>query len=171
MRQLPNMLSAMRLVLTFPLVWAIARDERVLAFVLGAVALASDALDGMIARRYSVESELGRFLDPIADKVLAASVALALLVRQMLPWWYVASIIGRDILIVTGGFMLRRKSGVIPPSLPIGKVAATSIGAVLLSAIVGVHGAVLVELAMASSVLLFWSLVVYAARLRRALRP
>ncbi len=125
----------------------------------------------MIARQQSAESELGRLLDPLADKVLAASVALALLVRQMIPLWYVAAVIGRDLLIVVGGFVLRRRIGAIPPSLPIGKAAATSIGVVLLAAIAGVPSAVLAGLAGASSVLLLWSLVVYAARLRRALRP
>jgi len=158
-------------VLTIPLVLAIAHDERAVALAIGIAALASDALDGMIARRYSVESELGRLLDPLADKVLAASVALALLVRQMIPLWYVAAVIGRDLLIVAGGFVLRRRIGVIAPSLPIGKAAATSIGVVLLAAIAGVSGALLAGLALASSVLLLWSLVVYAARLRRALRP
>ncbi|RMF36393.1 MAG: CDP-alcohol phosphatidyltransferase family protein [Chlorobiota bacterium] len=171
MRHLPNILSSLRLALTIPLVWAITRDERVLAFSFGFAALVSDALDGMIARQQSAESELGRLLDPLADKVLAASVALALLVRQMIPLWYVAAVIGRDLLIVVGGFVLRRRIGAIPPSLPIGKAAATSIGVVLLAAIAGVPSAVLAGLAGASSVLLLWSLVVYAARLRRALRP
>jgi len=132
---------------------------------------AVDALGGILSRRYSVESALGRLLAPLADKVLAASVALALLVRQMIPLWYVAAVIGRDLLIVAGGFVLRRRIGVISPSLPLGQAAATRIGVVLLSAVAGVSGALLAGLALASRVLLLWALVVFAARLRRALRP
>jgi len=156
--------------LAIPLVWAIAHDERTVAICIGIVALASDALDGIIARRYRIESELGRVLDPLADKVLAASVSLVLLIRQLIPFWYVALVIGRDLLIVAGGIALGQRTHTVPPSLPIGKAAATSIGVVLLAAIAGVSNGVLNGLALASSGLLLWSLGAYTARLTRALR-
>jgi cardiolipin synthase len=156
--------------LAIPLVWAIAHDERTVAICIGIVALASDALDGIIARRYRIESELGRVLDPLADKVLAASVSLVLLIRQLIPFWYVALVIGRDLLIVAGGIALGHRTHTVPPSLPIGKAAATSIGVVLLAAIAGVSNGVLNGLALASSGLLLWSLGAYTARLTRALR-
>ncbi|MCX8051393.1 MAG: CDP-alcohol phosphatidyltransferase family protein [Chlorobi bacterium] len=170
MQHVPNLVSAARLLLVVPLVWAISTDRATLALVLGVVALASDALDGIIARRYGVESELGRILDPLADKVLAAAVALALLVRQALPSWYVVAIVARDVLIVAGSVVLRPRIGHVPPSLPIGKAAATSIGIVLLAAIAGVPRAAIEWLALASTVLLAWSLAVYAARLRQLVR-
>ncbi len=156
--------------LAIPLGWAIAHDERTVAICIGIVALASDALDGIIARRYRIESELGRVLDPLADKVLAASVSLVLLIRQLIPFWYVALVIGRDLLIVAGGIALGYRTHTVPPSLPIGKAAATSIGVVLLAAIAGVSNGVLNGLALASSGLLLWSLGAYTARLTRALR-
>ncbi|GIV54660.1 MAG: hypothetical protein KatS3mg039_1178 [Candidatus Kapaibacterium sp.] len=151
--------------------WAIYSGDRGFALVLGVVALASDALDGAIARRYGAESELGRILDPLADKVLAASVAVALLWQGAVPLWYAATVIGRDVVIVAGGLALRSRVGSVPPSLPIGKVAATSIGIVLLAAIAGIGAPLLDGLALVSSALLGWSLLVYAARLWGAIRP
>ncbi|MCX7930471.1 MAG: CDP-alcohol phosphatidyltransferase family protein [Chlorobi bacterium] len=170
MRHLPNILSATRLLIAVPLVWAISTDRRTLAIALGMAALVSDALDGFIARRAGADSELGRVLDPVADKVLAAAVGLTLMLRQVLPVWYVAAIVGRDVLIVVAGAVLARRVGRVPPSLPVGKVAATGIGIVLLAAIIGVPGAVLQWLAVGSTMLLAWSLIIYAARLRQLVR-
>lgn len=157
--------------LVLPLLWAISTDRRAVAVALGVLALVSDALDGMLARRYRAESELGRILDPLADKVLAAAVGLALLWRGALPLWYVTVVIGRDVLIVLGSIVMRARIRAVPPSLPIGKAAATSIGIVLLAAIAGIGEHIVAALAIASSVLLVWSFVVYGARLKRIIRP
>ncbi len=154
-----------------PVVWAILNDRRELALTLGVLALISDALDGILARRMGAISELGHILDPLADKVLAAAVAVALLWRGALPWWYAAVVIGRDVLIVIGSVAMRWRIGRIPPSLPVGKAAATGVGIVLLAAIAGIGSWYLDVLAIASSALLIASFAVYAARLYRTIRP
>lgn len=144
---------------------------RGVALALGIGALISDALDGAIARRLRGETELGRILDPIADKVLAAAVALTLFFHGALPLWYVLLVVLRDGAIVVGSLVFRSHVGMIAPSLPIGKVGATSIGIVLLAAIAGLDAERIEFLAWLSSGLLLWSIVVYAARLWRAVRP
>lgn len=142
-----------------------------LALALGIIALISDALDGAIARRTGGETELGRFLDPMADKVLAAAVAVTLLIYGLLPLWYVLLVVVRDGAIVAGSLVFHSRVGMVAPSLPVGKVAATSIGIVLLAAIAGIDAEHIELLAWLSSALLLWSIVVYAARLWRAVRP
>ena len=74
----PNVLSLARIALTAPLVWALAVGQHALATAVLGVALATDFLDGWLARRGSGSTELGRVLDPVADKVLVGGVLITL---------------------------------------------------------------------------------------------
>lgn len=86
--------------------------ERMLACIVFAVASISDAVDGYIARRYKQKTELGTYLDPLADKMLLVSALVLLSVRfkdkspfELLPLWFPVLVISRD-LIILGGFIL-----------------------------------------------------------------
>jgi len=70
-------------------------------------AAASDALDGFLARRFGWQSLLGSILDPIADKLLLASVFIALAVLRLVPWWLMAVALARDVIIVAGAAAYR----------------------------------------------------------------
>ena len=65
----------------------------------------SDAVDGFLAKRFGMASELGAYLDPLADKVLIVSIYVALGIAAMIPRWLVILVVSRDMLIV-GGVML-----------------------------------------------------------------
>ncbi len=106
---LPNLITLARL-LSVPLtVWLILIDQMAVAFWLFVAAGISDAVDGFLAKRLNVTTNLGRYLDPLADKALLASVYVALGVHQpaYLPVWLVILVVFRDILIVGGALLIR----------------------------------------------------------------
>jgi cardiolipin synthase len=103
---LPNMISLARL-LSVPFnVWLIMIDQWRLALVVFCIAGLSDAVDGFLAKRFGMQSRLGQYLDPIADKVLLVSIFIVLGVQEQLPLWLVILVVSRDLLIVGGLFLL-----------------------------------------------------------------
>jgi|SRR4051794_16157562 cardiolipin synthase len=104
----PNALSLARLFM-IPIVVALllARADALAAafFVLAAV---TDFLDGRLARR-SGPTRLGQLLDPVADRLMLSSVAVVLAVRELLPAWAVAILVGRDLIALVGGAVVGTK--------------------------------------------------------------
>jgi len=87
------------------IVWLILLNQMMPAFILFLVAGVSDGVDGFIAKRFNQETELGAYLDPLADKALLVSIYVALGVLEYLPSWLVILVVSRDVLIV-GAVML-----------------------------------------------------------------
>jgi cardiolipin synthase len=102
---IPNALTLARIILVPLIVWLIITHEMAAAFVLFLLAGLSDAADGYLAKRFGWHTELGAYLDPIADKVLLVSVYLTLGFTNHLPVWLVIAVVSRDILII-GAFIL-----------------------------------------------------------------
>ncbi|MGQ3675065.1 CDP-alcohol phosphatidyltransferase family protein [Xanthobacter sp. TB0139] len=96
----PNLITLFRIVLVPAIVWAIAAHEVELAFGLFVVAGVSDALDGFIAKRFNMQTELGAYLDPVADKALLVSIYVALAVAELIPRWVAIVVVSRDVMIV-----------------------------------------------------------------------
>ena len=97
---IPNLITLGR-VLSVPFVfWLLLSGRYQTAFFIFVVAGLSDAVDGWLAKRYSWQTELGAYLDPLADKLLIVSIYIALGVRAELPLWLVIMVVSRDILIV-----------------------------------------------------------------------
>jgi cardiolipin synthase len=96
---IPNLLSLLRLVLVPVFFWLILshRDGWALAVLM--VSGFSDWLDGALARRWGQVSRLGQLLDPLADRLYILSTLLGLAWRDVIPWWLVAAIVGRDVLL------------------------------------------------------------------------
>jgi len=106
-----------------------------LAFVTFLVAGLSDAVDGFLAKRFSWQTELGAYLDPIADKALLVSIYVALGFYEYLPAWLVILVVSRDILIIGAillSGMINRPVQMHP--LPISKV--NTAGQIILAALV-----------------------------------
>jgi cardiolipin synthase len=97
---LPNLITLGRLVLVPIIVSLIVQPEWVLAFTLFVVAGASDAVDGWLAKRFDLRTELGAYLDPIADKALIVSIFVSLAVIGVLPATIVILVVSRDVMIV-----------------------------------------------------------------------
>lgn len=101
-RHLPNLISGLRVLLVLPVFWAISGRDYGVALLIAAVAGASDAVDGYLAKRFDWQSRLGGMLDPLADKLLLMAAFLALVLVDELPMWLFALVIARDVLIVAG---------------------------------------------------------------------
>jgi cardiolipin synthase len=102
---IPNLITLGRILLVPVVVWAIASGAMWIAFVLFLAAGVSDAVDGYLAKRFNMATELGAYLDPLADKALIVSIYLTLGVSNLIPRWLVILVVSRDILIV-GGILL-----------------------------------------------------------------
>jgi cardiolipin synthase (CMP-forming) len=102
---IPNLITLGRILLVPFVVWAIASGAMWLAFVLFLAAGVSDAVDGFLAKRFHMTTELGAYLDPLADKALIVSIYLTLGIKASIPGWLVILVVSRDILIV-GGILL-----------------------------------------------------------------
>ncbi|HSI42245.1 MAG TPA: CDP-alcohol phosphatidyltransferase family protein [Xanthobacteraceae bacterium] len=104
---LPNLITIGRILAVPMIVWAITAGEEALAFWLFLAAGLSDAVDGMIARRFDMRSELGAYLDPLADKALLMSIYVTLAAAGSMPRWVAIAVVSRDIMIV-GAVVLSR---------------------------------------------------------------
>jgi len=102
---IPNILTLARIVLVPLVIWLIITHEMTAAFVLFLLAGFSDAADGYLAKRFQWRTELGAYLDPIADKLLLMSIYITLGFSNHLPAWLVIAVVSRDILII-GAFLL-----------------------------------------------------------------
>ena len=120
---LANLVTVGRLLMVPPLVWLIVTERLQAAFWLFLAAALSDAIDGFIAKRFNAKTTLGSYLDPVADKVLLDGIYVALAMGHWLPVWLVALVIGRDLLIVCGVVLIRRRHATFRPKpLLIGKI-------------------------------------------------
>lgn len=101
-RDIPNILTILRILLVAPIVVLIVKERYASAMVLFAVAGISDGLDGYLAKRNGWITRLGSFLDPLADKALLVCSYVSLGWNGLLPLWLVALVLGRDLLILAG---------------------------------------------------------------------
>ena len=113
-----NLLTLVRLVLTPAIGAAILGERRLTALILFFLAGATDAIDGLLARRFGWITRAGAYLDPICDKVLLSTVYICLAAIGRLPWWFVGIVFGRDILILAAAAFALAFSNVrkFPPS-------------------------------------------------------
>lgn len=125
----PNKLTLLRFILVFPFVILMLGDfggaaGRWIALAIFCVASATDALDGYIARKYDLITDFGKFMDPLADKLLVCSALICLLARERLPAWAVLVIIGRE-FIISGFRLVASDNGVVIAASYWGKFKTT----------------------------------------------
>lgn len=128
-----NVLSLIRLALVGPTVYYLVRDDsakRAIGVIL--FGMATDAIDGPLARRRGEVSELGKLIDPIADKLTLDGVAFGLSVKHGFPWWVTQLLIARDVAIVIGATRMFRGTSKITPSIYAGKVTTAMLTLALL---------------------------------------
>jgi cardiolipin synthase len=99
---IPNFITIARLLGVPLIVWLMIADRFLEATVLFIIAGISDAADGFIAKRFGATSELGSYLDPLADKALLVSVFVTLGFKGILPAWLVVLVVSRDLFIMVG---------------------------------------------------------------------
>jgi len=107
LRQLPNLICIGRIVLAWPIIVALRNGDYTASMWLFALAALSDGLDGYLAKRFRWTSDLGKLLDPAADKLLLVSVFVSATWLGLVPRWLTAAAVGRDVLIALGALTFR----------------------------------------------------------------
>jgi len=107
LRQLPNVITSIRILLVVPIALALAHHRPVETLWLFCIAAASDGIDGFLAKRFGWQTDLGGLLDPVADKLLLATVFVMLALLGGVPVWLTATVIARDCIIVLGAMAYR----------------------------------------------------------------
>lgn len=119
----PNALTIIRILLIPLFLYKIIQGEMVFATAVYLTAAVTDGLDGFIARVWKLQTKLGTFLDPMADKLLITASFLVLSILKIIPLWLALAVISRDFIIVSGSLLvyLMKDELTIRPQ-PIGKV-------------------------------------------------
>jgi cardiolipin synthase (CMP-forming) len=129
-----NQITVLRMVLVPFVILAILYGKFHAAFYLVLVAGLTDGIDGLLARKLGQQSTLGRYLDPIADKLLLNSCLLALTAIHQIPLWLAIMVLSRDVIILmTSLALILTSRGVNPPSLTGKAATAAMIVTVLLT--------------------------------------
>ena len=97
---IPNLITLARMVMTPIAVQMIVSDRYLAAFLIFLLAGISDGVDGFIARRFHLRTELGAYLDPLADKALLISIYVSLAIYSALPVWVAIAVVSRDVMIM-----------------------------------------------------------------------
>jgi cardiolipin synthase (CMP-forming) len=166
---LSNFISFLRLLLTIPLWFLLDHlyDDtiRYLTFGICLFAAGTDILDGYIARRNNEVTEVGKIIDPLADKLAIGVIVVKLFIIGEIPAYYFFMILGRDALIFIGGIILTKKIGKVLPSNMLGKITVIVIGIVILMILLQVnYGIIYNSVYFLSILLIIVSLIVYIGR-------
>ncbi len=180
-RHIPNLICIFRLLLAPVIVTMLARGHYGQALLLLGVAALSDWLDGYLAKRWKLDSYLGSILDPMADKVLIASVYVTLAALSHIPAWLAVVVIVRDLVIVVGWQTFRLFRGELRPRpsrvsrlntfvqiwLGVAVIAAEAFGGFLPALWIQIGGALALLLAVLSGVHYVLSGFLLAAQRKR----
>ena len=151
---LPNLISLGRLLCVPLTIWCVLQDRLDLAFWVFVAAGASDGVDGFLARRFGWRTQLGAYLDPVADKALLVSIYVLLGARGLLPDWLVVLVVLRDVAILGGAFVVMREGtpmAIMPMFI---SKANTALQIVLAGSVLAQHGFAL-DLAAVNLVLVY----------------
>ena len=132
---IPNLITLGRILLVPIVVWAITSGQMRIAFLLFLIAGISDGVDGFLAKRFHMKSELGAYLDPLADKALIVSIYVSLGIAGALPIFLVILVVSRDIMIISA-FMLSWLVGKPMPIKPLMVSKANTVAQILLAVLV-----------------------------------
>ncbi len=131
-----NLLSVSRIFLLIPIYYLLKQQTpagNYLTITVMLLAAATDFWDGRLARLRNEQSDLGRILDPLADKICVAAAAILLVGLRGLPLWYVALILVRDLMILIGGLFLMYKTKKVVESNWPGKITAGGLAVVIMT--------------------------------------
>lgn len=165
-----NAISFIRFLLVIP-AWILFDnyDSHTIKYILFALCLfaaLTDILDGYLARKFNEVTELGKIIDPLADKALMAVIVLKLFLIGEISAFYFFTLIIRDLLIFTGGIYVTNKIGKVLPSNKLGKIAVFNIGIVILLILAGLSKESIIFLIFyySSLILIFASFSAYLIR-------
>ena len=124
-RFIPNLISLIRISLVIPIVLNLLSGKYIFALILFAIASLSDAIDGFLARFFKWQTDLGKILDPVADKLLMIGSITALWLNQVVPLSVFIIFVLRDLLILLGAAFEMSITEKTPSPNLIGKITTT----------------------------------------------
>lgn len=157
----PNILSFLRLAAIPVFTWLIIAGHYLPAVIILAVSAATDWVDGFLARKLNQVTKLGAMLDPVTDRLYILATIVALLFRDIVPWWFVLALLARDVLLLALYPVLRRHGRDQLPVNGVGKAATfallTAFPVMLLGEVIAVDWVLTVGwvIALAGAVL-YW---------------
>lgn len=173
-----NFTSISRIIFVIPAAYCLLADfpaHREWAVVFILIASFTDFLDGYLARKLHQVTDLGKIIDPLADKIGIGIIAICLLLTGDIPLWYLIVVLARDVLIFLGGVYINRRKGIVPQSNMAGKIAVNLIALALLLSMLKMPGLqmLFVGSIWLSVAVMLISVVIYAKRLfiGRSLAP
>lgn len=166
MRNIPNILTVFRILLVPVFLYFILTEEFYIAAAAFIVAGATDGIDGFIARRYNVRTELGAALDPFADKFLLVSAYIALAAKGFIPLWLMIPVIIKDSILLSGVAALRgagRHVKIVPSIF--GKMTTVfQISTVIYAMLVSDSDAIFMALAVFTAIITVYTGIDYVRR-------
>ena len=166
-----NFISFLRVFLVIPFIIVIPDldqgNNRMWAIILIAIGYISDLLDGYIARKLNEVSELGKIIDPLADKICVIAVVILLYLSNEISSFYLVVILLRDVIIFIGGILVSKKIGKVLPSNLLGKITVSSIGFYIIAIVANLeqHSLLIYDFLYYTSILLsFASVAGYGLR-------
>lgn len=166
-----NVLSLSRVVLAGPTTYLILGGARLFdgaagtwLFILIALMILTDWFDGQLARWSHTVSNWGKVLDPLADKFAATAVIVALVIRGSLPLWFLAFVLTRDVVLVLGAMVIRRRTGHVVMSIWWGKIAVNALALTVLVALLDPDPPVLQFFIWLTVALMLYAFVLYIFR-------
>ncbi|MWV49660.1 CDP-alcohol phosphatidyltransferase family protein [Rathayibacter sp. VKM Ac-2803] len=174
----PNILSMVRLALVPVFLVLVVQGEDALALVTLVVSSLTDYLDGWIARRFDQMTRLGRILDPAADRLYIFATVIGLAFRELVPWWLVAVLVARDLLLVVLAVILANHGYGPLPVHHLGKFATFCLFYALplimlgqaFPAIASASAPIAWAFALWGAFLYWWAGIVYAVQTRDLVR-
>ena len=124
-KYIPNILSCIRLLLVGVFIYAYYQIGPVYALIAFIIAGITDVSDGILARRFNWITNVGKILDPIADKSMQCTVLLCMSIgdKPLIPWWFAAFFIVKEVLMALGALFLFKKKDTVVSSRWFGKLA------------------------------------------------
>jgi cardiolipin synthase len=175
---IPNLLSFIRLALVPVFLVLIIVGADFVALLVLVFSSVSDYFDGLIARKFSQVTRLGQLLDPAADRLFIFAALIGLTVRGVIPWWFLAIVVGRDVMLLIIGITLANHGYGPLPVHHLGKVATFSLLCALPILMLGEAFANVTfvttplgwALAIWGAFLYWWAGIIYAIEAARIIR-
>ena len=172
-----NQVSVLRVLLVIPLIFLLINQNSSNTIIIAAILVAmyiSDLLDGYLARRLNQVSELGKIIDPLADKIAVVSIVIILFLQGRVETWFFIVVIARDLLILLFGLYLKSKNKIVLMSNYPGKIAVFSIGIIILLTVFNTGSYELLQKVISylyyiSVILIIYSLYLYLMRFYKSI--
>ena len=166
LKNIPNLLSVIRILLVFVFIAVFFSGYEYAALIVFLMAGATDVLDGYLARRNNWITNLGKLLDPLADKLMQCTVLICLWIADIIPWWFVVPFFVKELFTLIIGLVVIKRRSVAVVSKWYGKLTVclfygTIVASVVWKEFFAVHEVIGILMYIPAVIFAIFSLVAY----------